>query len=75
MALSVTFHAPPPVKTTIVIYKVDHVWIVNMEYTEATVTCRVQQHVKTEYVTHRMEHALHVSLDGPECIVKQVKMC
>lgn len=75
LALSVTFHAPSPVKTARVIYKVEHVWIVNMEYMEATVTCRVPPTVKTEYVTHRMEHALHVRLDGPDFIVKQVKMC
>lgn len=74
LALSVTVHAPPPVKTTLVTYKVEHVWIVNMEYMVATVTCRVPSTVKTAHAIHKMEHALHVSLDGPECIVKQVNM-
>lgn len=73
LALSVTVHAPPNVKTTLVTYKVEHVWIVNMEYLVDTVICRVPLTVNTVHAIHKMEHALHVSLDGPECIVKQVK--
>lgn len=73
MAVIVIFRAPSAVKITHVTYKVEHVWIVNMEYMVATVTCRVPLTVKTTHVTCRMEHALHVNLDGPGCIVEQVR--
>lgn len=57
MALYVIFNAPSPVKITHVTYKVDHVWIVNMEFMVDTVTCRVQQTVKTTNATFITEPA------------------
>lgn len=39
-----------------------------------TVTSRVPAIVKTTHVACRTEHVLHVSLDGPECIVEKVKI-
>lgn len=45
---------------------------VNLEYIAVTVTCRVQPTVMTTHVKHRMEHALHVNLDGLDYSVKQV---
>lgn len=74
MALSVISLAPPPVKTTHVIYRAEHVWSVNLGYMAVTVTCPVPSAVKTKHAKYRMEHALHVSLDGPDCIVKQVRI-
>lgn len=49
----------------------EHVWIVNKEYMVATVTCRAPLTVKTTIVICKMDHALPVCQDGPECIVKQ----
>lgn len=69
-----TVRVQSPVKITHVTYKVEHVLIVNMEYMAITVTCRVLLTVKTTHVTCRMEHALHVNLDGPGCIVEQVRI-
>lgn len=45
-----------------------------MEYIVATVTFPAPPTVKTTHVTCRMEHALHVRLAGPECIVNQVRI-
>lgn len=45
---------------------------VNLEYIAVTVICRVQPTVMTTHVTHRMEHALHVDLDGLDYTVIQV---
>lgn len=74
MALDVILCVPPPVKITHVIYKVEHVWIVNKEYMVAIVTCRAPLTVKTTYVIYKMDHALPVCQDEPECIVKQVRI-
>lgn len=75
MAVSVIFRVPSPVQIIIhAIYKVENAWSVNTGCMAVTVTCRVQQTVKTTYVTYRMEHALHVSQDGPVCIVEQVRI-
>lgn len=38
-----------------------------------TATCCVQATVKATHVTCRLEHALHVNLDGLECIAEQVR--
>lgn len=40
---------------------------------EVTVTLHVQKAVKTTRVTYKMEHAFHVSLDGLDIIVMQVR--
>lgn len=68
-----TVRAQTPVKITHVTYRVEHVWIVNMEYMVTTATCCVQATVKATHVTCRLEHALHVNLDGLECIAEQVR--
>lgn len=74
MALRVTFRAPPPVKIIHVTYKVGYVWCVNPGYMAVTVIYPVPSTVMTTRVTGRMEHALHVNLDGLEYTVKQVMM-
>lgn len=40
----------------------------------AIVTCRAPLTAKTTYVICKMDHALPVCQDGPECIVKQVRI-
>lgn len=57
MAMRVIFRAPSAVKIARVIYKVGHVWSVNLGYMAVTVTYRVPSTVSTTYVTHVMEHA------------------
>lgn len=74
MAVNVTYHAPLPAKIAHATYKVEHVWCVQMEYLAISVICRAQQTVKTPYVTYRTEHVLHVTLGGPGCIVKLVRI-
>lgn len=71
MAPLVTFSAPSLVKTAHVIYKMENVWDVNLEYMADTVIYRVPPTVKTIRVTHKMEHVIHVNLDGQEYTVKQ----
>lgn len=74
MVSRVTFRAPSPVKTMHATSKVGHVWSVNLGYMAVTVIYRVQPTVRTTLVTERMEHALHVNLDGLEYTVTQVKL-
>lgn len=74
MAVTVTYHVPLPAKIADATYKVEHVWSVQMEYLAISVICRAQQTVKTPYVTYRTEHVLHVTLGGPGCIVKLVRI-
>lgn len=74
MAVTVIPHAPSPVKIRHVIYRVENVWSVNMEYLAATVICRVPPTVKTTHVTYRTEHVSRVILGGPEMTVTKVKI-
>lgn len=69
MALRVINHAHPHVMATDVTYKVEHVWIVNLEYMVATVTCRVPLTVKTTHATCRMGHVWIVNLGYMEVTV------
>lgn len=66
MAPLVTFSAPSPVKIAHVTYKMENVWDVNRGYMAVTVIYRVLPTVKTTRVIHRMEHVIHVNLDGQE---------
>lgn len=68
----VTISAPSPVKIAHVKYKMENVWDVNLGYMAVTAIYRVLPTVKTTSVTHRMEHVIHVNLDGLEYTVKQV---
>lgn len=72
MASRVIFRAPPPVKIMHATFKVGDVWSVNPRYMAVTVICHAPLTVMTTRVTIRMEHALHVNLDGLEYTVKQV---
>lgn len=72
MAPLVTFSAPAPVKIVHVTYKMENVWDVNLGYMAVTVIYRVLPTVKTTRVIHRMDHVIHVNLDGQEYTVKQV---
>lgn len=74
MAITVIYLVQPLVRIIHVIYKVDYVLNVEMEYMADTVTCRVQAIVRTTHVTCSMGHALDVSLDGPKCFVEKVKI-
>lgn len=74
MAVTVINSAHSPVKVLYVTYKVEHAGIVILEYMVVSATCRVPLTVKTTHVMHRMDHALHVNLDGKECTVKQVRV-
>lgn len=72
MAPLVTFSAPSPVKIVHVTYKMENVWDVNLGYMAVTVIYRVLPTVKTTRAIHRMDHVIHVNLDGQEYTVKQV---
>lgn len=74
MALRVIFRVPPPVKITYVTYKMEHVWSVKMESMAIYVICRAPQTVKTAHVTCRTEYVSDVTLGGPGCIVKYVRI-
>lgn len=71
--MSVISLALSPVNIKHVIYKVEHVWIVNMECMVPIVTCRAHPTVRTAHAIQKMEHALHVSLGSGDYIVKQVR--
>lgn len=70
LVLSVIVYVLLNVKIIFVIYKVEYVWIVNMEYLVDIVICCVLLIVNIVYVIYKMEYVLYVSLDGLECIVK-----
>lgn len=74
MAPRVTFRALSPVKITHATYKMEGVWSAYLGYMALTVTYLVPPTVMTTRVTERMEHALHVNLDGLEYSVKQAIM-
>lgn len=73
MAVIVIFGVQLLAKEADAIYRVEHAWIVKMEYMAVSVTCRVLQTVKKTYVTYKKEHVLTVNLVGLELNVKQVR--
>lgn len=73
MAITVIPLALLHVKIVHVIYKMDHVLSVSMEFMVIIVTYHVPSTVKTTNAKSWMEHAFPVNLDGLECTVKEVR--
>lgn len=69
-----TFRAPSAAEIAYATYNVVNVLSVDIRYMAVIVIYRVPTTVKTTRVTHKMEHVIHVNLDGLDYTVKQVLM-